>query len=255
MKLFAVLAAVLTGAMSAAALPASAADDPAVLTPAYPLDQAAAATLTFEPLGEGSTYRIRILQSSEERDSLVYCTADLTGETRYTLLLEPGSYLLEMGTPVLTDGVGYRKTAISVTIDNPDYDETLDYTELHVLMTLNTAADTAKIIPSVNMDAPVLTDGIRHIEMQSEFFHYDRIRGDFDGDGSVTTDDVLRVLREFTISSLEPDRPDAATPAQITACDINDDKAADTSDAILMLRYITLASIGADPDWTNLTAN
>ena len=241
----------LAGLFTAAAMlmhciPASA--ETAVITPHYPLEHPGDATL-YVNAAEDLEYGIEIYQSSPERSKLCLysITMPLKKGDSAAFPLETGDYTVCVTVGATKDHLAPQTMERSFNVLNLDFTNAYKENHINFNLALN-HDDTAENTSVVERDSKV-EDGIYAVDYDFTFTQYDRLRGDFTGDGEIKMNDAFQVLMIFTmeLTHLTPDVP--PTAGQIAACDLNMDGTLDIHDAKDILDYVVGTSIGLTMEW------
>jgi hypothetical protein len=248
MKLAAAAAAALC-AFTAMPLTAHAVDYDTI-APVYPLDQPAAAKLTLIPPADES-FSVTIAQHSPERESLVLYDAKIAAEKghRYVMMLEPGDYTVTYAAARFADG-GVQTAEQTLHVENPDFAEDIDTARITVTMKFGTLPDTETAEPVLTEDSVTREDGLDRKVYTLSFFRYERLRGDWDGDGAVMPVDVMQVMKEANRQLLE--EPLTGTKGQFAACDIDGNGQLDARDVLKMLRYSNKMLVDDEASWDEI---
>ncbi len=217
------------------------------LEPAYEPDMQTAEFLTLVPQ-EGVQFRITVTYHSPEREALVMYSADLTGTAnrRFAMELEPGDYTFTAETARFADG-GMQSYSEKITVENPDYTEGLDITRVTLMLDSAVQKDTEERQPELTASEPQTDGGTRRLEQTLTFFRYDRLRGDYNGDGTVNAADATEVLKQYNLWLAED--PLTASAGQLAACDFNGNGCPDPKDAVQILRYFNMVMAEDAGDW------
>lgn len=252
------LTALLTAAvlMAAPVFSAEAAREPFTaieqMTPNYPLEHHGDAML-YVDAAESMGCGVEVIQHSPERENLVLYGTEVTLEQGKAAAfeLEPGDYTIRVTEKATKDGFAPLTSEMKITVDNRDYTALAAY-DIYAHITLLTGDDTAKPMES-NVSATSSKDAddkeTAELDWQMQFAKYDRLRGDFDGDGAITLEDARDVLQYqvMLLTNLEPEVP--PTNGQIVACDIDSNGEIGIEDVKAILDCSVASSIGLNYQW------
>lgn len=229
-------------------------ETPDVITPIYSLDKPAACDMTISFASDMQSVAIRVYQSSPEREKLLYAAAEYESADagkEAVLLLEPGTYAIEIETRLLAENTVRQMKSLEYQLDDPDDAGNPKYSYLNICISENEIEDTesADALPPIS-SVQTSDDGIVLYVQKYQFGYYNRTRGDYNGDGKVSSLDSMRVLIDAADARAGYDTPDM-TPGRLAACDIDGNGKPDIKDAQYILRYAGDTMIGLEPSWPN----
>lgn len=214
----------------------------------------------FEPLSEdiirfsgleNNRVQIRIVQHSPERENLLLYDTELQSEPEHNYIFraEPGDYTITVSTPTVSGGAAVSTYTQKFTIDNADFSDAPQYEKTEVCFTGSylQAKDTEIAAPEQLSANTEYADGVKQQAAEIGFPRYQRIRGDFDGDGTVDVSDAQQTLNAY--AELLSDKPAEIVPAASAACDISGDGRLDAEDAQAILLYYSETLAGNTPHW------
>ncbi|MBR5372764.1 MAG: hypothetical protein IK130_11190 [Oscillospiraceae bacterium] len=220
----------------------------AFMTPNYPLEHSGDATL-YLSVQEDMEFTIEILQDSPERKGLLLYGIKMPLEKGEAAAfgLEAGDYTVRLTVPSTKDQFVPTVIERSFNVLNIDFAETYKQYDIYFDLKLN-HDDTAENTPTASADTFMLDDSLVS-DYDVTFVQYDRMRGDFNGNGKLDTTDARKVLEIHTMrmTHLTPDTP--PTPGQMAACDIDGNGLLDSKDCKKILDHAVASSIGIELEW------
>ncbi len=222
----------------------------------------------FEPLGEdafvfsgcyNNNVSVEIVQHSPERKNLELYNSTLKSDMQklYVFRVEPGDYTVKISTASVFGGTKDVTYQQDITIENPDYstgEDAFTATRYGFFGKYIAADDMAKAEAVKLMEEPVLRSNKetkKGILCSLGFSRYNRLRGDFNGDGIVELSDAQLALSDYskTLSGKKTN----TTPAQIAACDVSGDGRLDVADAQQILMFYSATIANKTPHWQDGT--
>ena len=219
--------------------------------PNYPLEHTGDATLLVT-VTEETAYQIEIIQHSPERENLTLYDITYTQQpgTAWSFKLEPGSYTVRTTVNATADGFSPQYTEQFFTVNNVDYTNEFKTAEIYHTISLNReSGDNTPHKPVTAELTNEIRDDVLTVERSLSFARYERIRGDYNGDGQIALADARAVLEQHTMNLADIESETPPTEGQIAACDINNNDKLDIEDAKSILDYATAAGIGLDFNW------
>jgi len=221
--------------------------------PIYPLEHTGDATL-YVDAEEDMQCSIAVIQHSPERENLVLYSLDLSlkkgNATAFNL--EPGDYTVRTTVKATKDGYAPLHAEENFVVENADYSGLTSF-DIYEHITLNKNDETADSVQiesiSQTTDDKEKEEKTMECLYQLRFAQYDRLRGDYDGNGLITLDDAREVLQYHVmqLTNIVPEKP--PTQGQIVACDIDNNGVLGIEDVKMILDYSVATSIGLDYHW------
>lgn len=253
---FGILAAAMLFCIQSAPLSVSAEesvpDTPEIIEPIYPPDQPAACELNFIFASDIQTMEVKVYQSTPERKDLLYAEAQYelaeNGKSA-RVMLEPGEYSVVVSSRLLAENSVRQETVVSFQIQDPDETYTPDYTYYNITMSESELKDTVSIDSLVrSTDKRTHQDGTVTVYYTLPLGYYNRVRGDYSGDGQVKSIDSMKTLIAAADARAGYDTPDL-TPGKLAAVDIDHNGKPDIKDAQTILRYYGDSIADLNPTW------
>ena len=228
--------------------------EPEKITPIYEPDRPIAGQLDVSFASDTAPIVMEVYQHSPERENLLYCTynfADAKQGSAWRVELEPGSYTVQMTARLLKDGSMKQTFKQDFEIADPDEnaDVRYSYTTYEMTVSETAIADTEETGKHTGeLKSEDATEGLRKLSQTVSLDYYDRLRGDFDGDGEVTSLDAMHMLIESGNLMADLDFAEL-TPGKLAACDMNHNGEPDVKDSMAILRYFGEKLAGREPVW------
>ncbi len=228
--------------------------EPEKITPIYEPDRPIAGQLDVSFVSDTAPIMMEVYQHSPERENLLYCTynfADAKQGSAWRVELEPGSYTVQMTARLLKDGSMKQTFKQDFEIADPDEnaDVRYSYTTYEMTVSETAIADTEESGKHTGeLKSEDTTEGLRELCQTVSFDYYDRLRGDFDGDGAITAVDATKTLIESG-NAMIGNPYEELTPGKLAACDMNHNGIPDVKDTMAILRYFGEKNAGREPVW------
>jgi hypothetical protein len=201
-------------------------------------------------LTENAHVKITISQFSQEKESYLFYDVDLKeGNTTYVMPLEAGDYQIEMNYPsVAEDGEVIASSVESITIDNPDFDLSLQETVYHYTIW---ASEDAEYEYQELEEKETTIDGVHscHTAVLQKLMSV--FRGDVDQDGAVDLSDASMILSIYAQKAAGLDT-ESYTASQIDSADVDHNGTIELADATAVLTYYARKAAGFDPTWSEI---
>ena len=226
--------------------------EPEKITPIYEPDRPIAGQLDVSFASDTAPIVMEVYQHSPERENLLYCTynfADAKQGSAWRVELEPGSYTVQMTARILKDGSMKQTFRQDFEIVDADDHAGTVFTDFTVNISETQIADTEEAGKNTGeIEQVPEEDGLKVLQQNVSFDYYDRLRGDFDGDGVITAVDATKTLIESG-NAMIGNPYEELTPGKLAACDMNHNGIPDVKDAMAILRYFGEKNAGREPVW------
>ena len=241
--------------LAALQMPFGAAADtvqPQEIAPIYEPDRPIAGQLDVSFASDTAPIVMEVYQHSPERENLLYCTynfADAKQGSAWRVELEPGSYTVQMTARLLKDGSMKQTFKQDFEIVDADDHTGTVFTDYTVNISETQIADTEEAGKNTGeIEQVPEEDGLKVLQQNVSFDYYDRLRGDFDGDGAITAVDATKTLIESG-NAMIGNPYEELTPGKLAACDMNHNGIPDVKDTMAILRYFGEKNAGREPIW------
>ncbi len=226
--------------------------EPEKITPIYEPDRPIEGRIYLRFATDASLITMELYQHSPERENLLYSNYTFENAKQgnvWTVQLEPGSYTVQMTARILKDGSMKQTFRQDFDIVDADDHTGTVFTDFTVNISETQIADTEEAGKNTGeIEQVPEEDGLKVLQQNVSFDYYDRLRGDFDGDGAITAVDATKTLIESG-NAMIGNPYEELTPGKLAACDMNHNGIPDVKDTMAILRYFGEKNAGREPVW------